>query len=153
MDCEMCGKEEATVKATIEGTVLTVCGKCSRFGKVVGKVSMPAAAAKGKAGKDELPSTEEYVEIVVPEFGSMIKQKRESLGLKQDEFARKVAVKESVLHKMETGSLRPDLEEARRLGKMLGLKLVEKLEEGPAVVTQQRKDVLTLGDMIKIKKK
>ena len=153
MDCEMCGKEEATVKATIEGTVLTVCDKCSRFGKVVGKVSMLAAAAKGKTGKNEMPGAEEYIEIVVPGFGSIIKQKRESLGLKQDEFARKVAVKESVLHKMETGSLRPDLEEARRLGKMLGLKLVEKLEEGPAVVTQQRKDVLTLGDMIKIKKK
>ncbi len=153
MDCEMCGKEEAALKIAIEGSVITVCDNCSKFGKVVGKVSMPAAALKGKDRKEEMPAGEEYVEIVVPEFGSRIKQKRESLGLKQNEFARKVAVKESVLHKMETGSLKPSLEEARRLGKALGLKLVEKLEEGPAVVTQQKKDTLTLGDMIKIKKR
>ena len=153
MDCEMCGKDEAALKAVIEGTIITVCENCSRFGKVVGKISVPAAAVKGKAGKERMPAGEDYIEMVVPEFGCMIKQKRESLGLKQDEFARKVAVKESVLHKMETGSLKPSLEEARRLGKALGLKLVEKLEEGPAVATPQRKDMLTLGDMIKIKKR
>ena len=96
---------------------------------------------------------EDSIEVVVPEFGNMIKHKRESLGLKQDEFARKVAVKESMLHKMEVGAVKPDLEEAKRLGKVLGLKLVEKLEEGPAVVSQKRSDTLTLGDMIKIKKK
>lgn len=153
MACEMCGKEEAALKASIEGTVLAVCNNCSKFGKVVGKVSIPAAMVKGKAGKEEKRSAEEEIEIVVPEFGNMIKQKRESLGLKQDEFAKKIAVKESVLHKMETGSLKPDLEEMKRLGRLLGLKLVEKLEEGPEIVPQQRKDMLTLGDMIKIKKK
>ena len=153
MACEMCGKEEAILKANIEGTTLSVCESCSKFGKVTAKISLPAAARQKAAKEEARHQTEDSIEVVVPEFGNMIKQRRESLGLKQDEFARKVAVKESVLHKMEVGAVKPDIEEAKRLGKMLGLKLVEKLDEGPAVVSQQRSDTLTLGDMIKIKKK
>ena len=152
MACEMCGKEEAVLKVNIEGTTLSVCESCSKFGKITGKISLPAAARQ-KAAKEEARPAEDSIEVVVPELGNMIKQKRESLGLKQDEFARKVAVKESVLHKMEVGAVKPDIEEAKRLGKVLGLKLVEKLDEGPAVVSQQQSDTLTLGDMIKIKKK
>jgi putative transcription factor len=153
MDCDMCGREQATLKASVEGTVLAVCNGCSRYGKLVGKIPTAVAAAKEKAKADKQKPEEEELEAVVANFGVLIKQKRESLGLKQEEFAKKIAVKESVLHKMETGTLKPSVEEAKRISKVMGIKLVEKAEAVEDMVPQQKKDQLTLGDMIKIKKK
>ena len=153
MDCDMCGREQAILKASVEGTVLAVCNACSRYGKLVGKIPTAVAAVKEKAKADKQKPEEEELETVVANFGVLIKQKRESLGLKQEEFAKKVAVKESVLHKMETGTARPSIEEIKRLEKLLGLKLIEKVEAVEDTVPQPKKDQLTLGDMIKIKKK
>ena len=151
MDCEMCGREPASVKASVEGSVLALCDGCSRFGKVVGRITPPAAAKK----KEEKPAllAEERQESVVEDFGRLLKQKRESLGLKQEEFAKKIAVKESVLHKMETGAMKPGIEEAKRFEKLLGLRLIEKADMAEGVVPQPKKDQLTLGDLIRIKKK
>ena len=66
--------------------------------------------------------------------------------------AKKIAEKESTLHKIEVGTITPTLERARKLEKMLGLKLVEELKEEP-IEKQKDSSVMTLGDLIKIKKK
>ena len=159
MDCDMCGREQAVLKASVEGTVLSVCNSCSKYGKVVGKVPVAAAAMK-KAEKMRMPAEEEELEAVVASFGQLVKQKREELGrkredgfMKLEDFAKMIGVKESVLHKMETGTLKPSVEEAKRIGKAIGIKLVEKAEAVEDIVPQPKKDQLTLGDMIKIRKK
>jgi len=37
--CDLCGKEiEKLISAEIEGTELTVCGGCGKFGTILGKV-------------------------------------------------------------------------------------------------------------------
>ena len=41
------------------------------------------------------------------DFPGLIRDKREKLGLKQEEFAKYLAVKESVIHKIESGSYVP----------------------------------------------
>lgn len=150
MDCDMCGREQAVLKAAVEGSVLSVCDGCSKFGKVAGRIALAVAAKKKE---EKAAAAEDDSEFVVANFGQLLKQKRESLHLKQEEFARKIAVKESLLHHMETGSVKPAIEEAKRIGKMLGLRLIEKAETVESVVPEPKKDQLTLGDMIKIKKK
>lgn len=159
MYCDMCGKEQAIAKASVEGTVLAVCNGCSRYGKVVGRIPVAAAAVK-KEERVTTAAVEEEAEAVVANFGQLLKQKREELGRKQEDgfmkledFARMINVKESVLHKMETGHFTPSVEEAGRIGKVLGLKLVEKAEAVEDVLPQPKKDQLTLGDMIKVRKK
>ncbi len=152
MDCEMCGREPAAVKAAIEGTVLALCDACGRYGKVLGRVATATAAVKKKEGKTA-SFVEEESDFVVANLGQLLKQKREALGLRQDEFAKKIAVKESVLHKMETGAMKPGIEEAKRFEKLLGLRLIEKANMEEGIVPQPKKDQLTLGDLIKIKKK
>lgn len=157
MDCDMCGREQAVIKASVEGSTLSLCDGCSKFGKVVGKIAV--AAAMKKEEKSQMPAEEEF-EAVVANFGQLLKQKREELGrkredgfMKLEDFAKMISVKESVLHKMETGEFRPGVEETKRIGKLLGLKLIEKVEAVESLVPQPKKDQLTLGDMIKIKKK
>ncbi len=158
MDCDMCGREQAALRASVEGSVLSVCEGCSRFGKVIGRVTTAAAARK----KEEKTAAvvEEEAEFVVANCGQLLKQKREELGrkledgfMKLEEFAKMISVKESVLHKMETGGFQPGVEEAKRIGKLLQLKLTEKVEAVESMVPEPRKDQLTLGDMIKIRKK
>ncbi len=160
MDCDMCGREQAILKASVEGTVLAVCSSCSKYGKIVGKIAVAAADLRKKEEKATAAIEEEGMEAVVANFGVLIKQKREELGRKQEDgfmkledFAKMIGVKESVLHKMETGTLKPGIEEARRIGKALGIKLMEKAEAVEDIVPQPKKDQLTLGDMIKLKKK
>lgn len=159
MDCEMCGREEAAVRAAVEGTTLSLCAGCGRYGKVIGNIASAVPAAKRKdGGKQGFAGGE--TEVVVDNFGRLLKQKREELGRKQEEgfmklegFAKMISVKESILHKMETGEYFPSVEEARRIGKVLGLKLVERAEIVEDALPQPKKDQLTLGDMIRVKKK
>ncbi len=159
MDCDMCGREQAVLKASVEGSVMSLCDGCSKFGKVVGRIQT-TVAAKRKEEKTAAAVPEEETEFVVANFGQLLKQKREELGkkmedsfMKLEDFAKMISVKESVLHKMETGAYKPNVEEARRIGKLFGLKLVEKVEAVESLVPEPKKDQLTLGDMIKIKKK
>ena len=136
-------------KVVIEGSELTVCESCGEYGKVMGKV---AVAEQHKAQKTTSEQRPETIESLIENFGELLKKKREQLGLNQKDFARKIAERESVLHKLETGAMTPTLEKARKLEKMLGLKLIEELKEEP-VSKQKDTSVMTLGDMIKIKKK
>jgi uncharacterized protein (TIGR00270 family) len=161
MDCEMCGREEAVVKASVEGTVLALCGSCGRYGKVVSKIVVEQPqqhhAEFAKTGKKPAP---EEAEFVVGNFGTLLKQKREELGkskedkfMKLEDFAKLISVRESILHKMETGAFKPGVEEAARIGKILGLRLVERIVDIESEIPPAKKDELTLGDLIKIKKR
>ncbi len=147
MNCDLCGKETELLRALVEGTELTICGSCVKYGKVIGRVKAPVEGKKQE--KKALPA-EETIEVVASNFGELLKRKREELGLNQPDFAKKIAEKESMLHKLETGAIRPTLERARELERMLGLKLVEELKDEP-VLQQKSKDVMTLGDFVKIK--
>lgn len=151
MNCDLCGKETELYRALVEGTELTVCSSCAKYGKVTGKIKIAIPEKKAQE-KKATPASEEAIEVVTGNFGELLKRKREELGLNQGEFAKKIAEKESMLQKLEAGAIRPTLERARELEKMLGLKLVEELKEEP-VSQQKSKDVMTLGDFVKIKVK
>ncbi len=149
MNCDLCGKETELFRALVEGSELTVCSGCSKYGKVTGRVraSVPEQKTTREEKKD---AAEEPIDAVVGNFGELLKRKREELGLNQSDFAKKIAEKESILQKLETGGIKPTLERARELEKLLGLKLVEELME-ERVSQQKSKDAMTLGDFVKIK--
>ena len=93
---------------------------------------------------------QEPTETLVPDFGQRIRQAREKLGLEQKDFAQKLSEKMSMVHKMEIGAFRPSISLARKLEKMLHIKLVETsaLESAPA--PKIRSDQVTIGDLIKL---
>ena len=37
MQCDMCGNEGRLVRASIEGSEMTVCNGCARYGKIIHK--------------------------------------------------------------------------------------------------------------------
>lgn len=160
--CEMCGKTGDLVSVAIEGVPLTVCSACAKYGAVnchySGTVSATFANGKkvlsGSPKYHPQPSTKpEY--RVVDAYASLVRTAREKRGMTQKDFALLLQEKESFISKWESASVKPDLETARKLQKMLGITLVT-LDEDVVQAEKLEKNKsteFTLGDFIKVKKK
>ena len=146
----MCGNPGKLFKTIVEGTELSVCQECSSFGKVV--VVIELSARPIAKAKSEEPETE-VMELLVEDYAEKIRKKRESLGLNQDEFAKKLNEKESLIQKIESGHFEPSIGLAKKISRILQIKLVEEYEERHEKQPRPKVEGFTLGDFIKIKEK
>ena len=147
MGCDMCGRQEDIYRTVIEDVELSVCEKCAKFGKVLEPRSSPEKSYARGHPKQSAEKTEALAE----NFSQMIKSKRESLGMTQKEFAMKINEKESIVHKLETGEFEPPIQLARKLEKILRIKIVEEYEETNEKPEKAKTAGFTIGDFIKIK--
>lgn len=150
MQCELCGKDTELFTAVVEGTPLKVCANCGKFGKVLRKVQ-PAAISRPAAVKREPVQ----VERVVSDYATRIKNAREKRNMTQIDFSKHINVKESLIHKMETGHFEPQIDIARKMEKILHISLVE-IREETAVISQEKEEKsagMTIGDIIRLKNK
>jgi putative transcription factor len=156
MICELCGIEQASLLVDVEGAKLKLCQKCAKFGKPIGKLESAVELKNPFVKKDKPKSAEpekEVIQIITGDFSSKIKKARESMGLTQEEFAKYISEKASTLHKIETGNFEPSLETARKLERLLKIKLVEQHEEVKAQQSHMQDQSLTIGDYVKVKKR
>lgn len=153
MLCDMCGKEAELFKAIVEGTQLNVCKSCSRYGKVLKKVKPKTADKPEPVKKIEIVQKEEIEELVVENFPELIKQKREKLGLKQEELAKKLNERESLIQKVESGHMRPSIKLAKKLERFLEIKLIEEFKKKAFNPDKKSSGPLTIGDLIAIKRR
>ena len=90
----------------------------------------------------------------VSNYSQLIKSARERKGLKQEDFAKFLNEKESVVAKWESGTMKPSIVIARKLENTLGIKLVEEeINDSYEKKVSKESDVLTLGDFIKVRKR
>ena len=151
MKCDMCGSNGKLYKAIIEDAELGVCHECSKFGKVTGVVEQIPDKTIQKDAKREPES--EVMDIIIDGYAEKIRKKRESLGLKQEEFAKKINEKESLVQKIESGHFEPSINLAKKIGRFLKIRLVEDYKESHEKQTKTKTDSFTIGDIIKTKKK
>lgn len=154
MICEMCGKEGRLFKALVEGSELSVCEKCATFGKVLRPLQDESPRKIGPK-KDEVIKImvkEEPEETLVDNLGTLVKDRREQLKLKQDQLAKRINEKESLIQKIESGHVKPDLKVARKLEQYLNIKLFEEIEHKRVSTQKRLSGPLTIGDLITIKK-
>ena len=150
----MCGSEGKMFKADIEGSMLIVCEKCASYGKNIEEIKQEVIVPKKIEKKVKIDSPKkEIVFIVVGDFAERIKRKRESIGMKQEDFAKMLNEKVSLIHQIETKKFTPSIQLARKLEKALNIELVEQHEEVPGKFSSQASDEFTIGDFIKINKK
>ena len=144
-DCEICGEDRELIKALIEGSLLNVCENCAKFGNavVIKKLEYEQKLVK--------KLTNEVINIINQDYPKLIKNAREKLGLKQQELAMKINEKESIIHKLETGSLQPTILLARKLERTLNISLVELYQESHETLNL-KDDNLTIGDILKSRK-
>jgi len=151
MHCEICGAETQLYLTSVEGTTLKLCNKCSSHGTVQKTVQKLPEHRITQPIQKIVPEVEE---VIVENYADIMRQAREKRGLKQEDFAKLVNEKESLIHHIETSRIRPDIKLGRKLEHFLGVKLVEELTYHESPQTQ-RKDagMLTLGDIVTIKKR
>lgn len=148
MDCEMCGKKVPRLtKVRIDGAVLNVCDSCAKYGTPAESIRtrFPAAASQRQVEPIKMPQKRIVVPPsrpssrkrrgpnldnldVVPEYADLIKQARSKLSLTQDELAAKLLEKKNVIASIERGDLLPEIKTARKLERLLNIKLLESEE-------------------------
>jgi len=151
MSCELCGKPivDKPVRIWIEGSQLVVCSQCSRYGSVVKPrtVARPQRIAKRKELSMGFEST-----VLVSNYNVLIRQARENMGLTQADLAKLIGEKESVVRRLESGRMAPTLELAKKLEKVLKVKLYEEVrqEQEPPKLQEFQ---LTLGDVAVVRER
>lgn len=157
MLCELCGVEvPKTRKVIVEGTTLSVCSGCARFGTTVradrSKVISPLARRLESRKRFTLKDVyEKDVDILVSDYSSRIREARTRMGLSQKELGKKLNEKWSVINKLETGDMRPDDKLVTKLERTLGIRLREKFTP-IKVDRKETKRVFTIGDLIREEK-
>ena len=147
-NCETCGRDLPLVRAEIEGVDLNVCAPCARFGKIKSSAQQRARLLHASI-QQEAPAFR-----VVANITALLHQARQTKQMTQEDFAKLLRERESSVIKWENGSIQPDVETAQRVGRILGLSLVEKDEAGSDVMEKSRKqDEPTIGDMVKVRKR
>jgi putative transcription factor len=156
----MCGKEvPALRRATVEGTVMSVCGGCVKFGveiagasqEVTGRSRVVESLEKRAARARTRDIYDEMQEELVENYGEVVRQARLRKGFATTEdLGKKLLEKKATLDKIEAGTLHPPDALVKKLERELGVKLMEK-PEAPAGVGGPKADnrSLTLGDLIK----
>uniref|UniRef100_A0A7C4FED4 TIGR00270 family protein n=1 Tax=Thermofilum pendens TaxID=2269 RepID=A0A7C4FED4_THEPE len=136
--CELCGAEirGSVYKIVLEGAELFVCSRCAKGRAVVAVLNL-SQSGRGQssrrtvaARKPRVSKLDEYV--VVEGYGEMVRRARESMGLTREALAAMVGEKESTIRRIEAEQLEPTLELARKLEKVLRVKLLERVDEEPA---------------------
>ena len=146
----MCGKDEPLYKAMIESTELNVCRACAGHGKVLRQPVFQQKIKKKK--KEEQIAAEEEKEIIealVEGYPKKVKDARQRLGLKQEELAKKLNEKESIIQKIEVGSFKPSAKLAKKLERFLSIKIFEEVEVKKIESKKSSSEGFTLGDFIK----
>lgn len=149
--CEVCGKEQLLIKADVEGSVLSVCKECASFGKIItARQLLNIHLVQKKSSYQTVP---EITEEIVEDAGEKVKNAREKRSMTQEELARKLAERESIVQKIESGTFSPNLELAKKIERALHIVLIEKIQEEIPVADEGKKSTgFTIGDFLAKKK-
>jgi putative transcription factor len=163
LNCDICGREiqGPAFRVKVEGAKMLVCSRCQRLGKPYQeepsarptpplRVTVAPRAPHRKAPE----VLREMGEVEVAEdFAERIRKQRMKMGLSQEELAKRVKEKLSLIQKIEIGKIAPDTKLCKELEHELRIKLLVAPKEVPSVPKTAAPTEVTLGDIIRIKDK
>ncbi|OLS22801.1 MAG: hypothetical protein HeimC3_27440 [Candidatus Heimdallarchaeota archaeon LC_3] len=179
-ECELCGIENPFVKKyLIEGAEVNACPSCGKFGKPVQTLSRKSysktsfrgssggrpppnrfgSSGGGRRSGYSPPNRRKDEAFLVENFGTLIQQTRERLGLTRKDVSESLFIRENLLARVESGKIRPKDDLIKKLEKILEIKLVEDSSQTTVTGNYNQKDssnqsrTLTLGDFARIRKK
>jgi putative transcription factor len=161
MRCEICGKKIIGQPNTtkIDGSAMKVCENCSKFGKIQRPPSKPTHSRGQQGGvrkaktPQRRPRRRETTYELLEDYNTIVRQSREKKGWSREDFGAKINEKVSVVTRIETGHMPPDIKLARKIEKIMGIVLIEKVEDtsGEEFKAGSLKGS-TIGDIARIKK-
>ncbi len=157
MICELCGKDVPRLhRVVIEGVIMNVCDDCARFGKEVKKGEIPkevkylppeVVRERVERAKKRRYRDIEEEEVLVEDYPELIRKARESRGWTQEDLAKRILEKKTVISKLERGEMRPDEKLIKKLEKVLNIRLKEKVS-GVYRKEEKKARGMTLGDLL-----
>jgi len=155
--CNLCGsKTERLFETMIEGASMNVCDNCAKLGKVIQEISQEPEETSEEnmyVRESRFEHNNKIINVLVPDYGRRVKNAREQKGFKQEKLANLLAIKESLLHNIESGHFEPNDELISKIEKYLHITLQEQIEDKKVIIQHSESTPMTLGDMIKFKKK
>ncbi len=165
-ECPICGSIiwGKGQRVLLEGAKITVCYNCAQHGI---KINKPPSSTQIKKSysydKNHSPKRQvvkkDFVDDleIIPDYAKKIRNKRNSLGLNQDQFAQKLNEKPSLLRRIEAGKAEPNIKLAKKIEDVYKIKILKKTDEIEANVQNnqymKRSTGTSLGDIAFIKKK
>tara|TARA_B100001013_G_scaffold149559_1_gene88801 strand:- start:631 stop:978 length:348 start_codon:yes stop_codon:yes gene_type:complete len=108
---------------TIENTIMNVCSKCSSLGEKVTK-NNPETDKKFDDSNSYTSDSTNSVEFeLASDYHNLIRNSRQKLKLSQDELARRINIKLSLLKSIENKKIKPDDRLARKFENVLKITL------------------------------
>ncbi len=141
MICEICGKEvEAVSRVRVEGSVLSLCTDCTKFGVVLEPPPAPAApigrpttgapgpgSARFATPVRRMEERDLYKELpdleLAPDWAKRIRVAREKLLWTPEDLAKKLNEKKSVVLHIESGGFHPPDAMVRKIERLLKIRL------------------------------
>ena len=151
MRCEICGKKiiGKPKKTKIESSVMVTCDACAKFGKVQREPPKP----RKQRSIRRKPRFEEPSQEILENYNVIIREAREKNGWSREDLAEKIYEKASVISRLESGKMVPDVKLARKLEKILNIKLMEKVDSiKPEDSEHSARRGATIGDIARIKR-
>jgi len=149
--CELCGSPTGgrPYRALVDGVEMILCASCylklSRTGRaVLAAERRPRKAVRRPRAPRRLP-LEAY--DIVEDYYERIREAREARGWSTSVLAQKLRISESMLRKIEQGKLKPSIDLARRMEKLLRVKLLEPLYDEEEY-EYGGSTTVTLGDIV-----
>lgn len=157
MRCEICGKKVIgkPVRTKIENSIMSTCNECSKFGTIQREPPKPnrGPASRVSAGRRRTFRSQEPTHEVIEDYHKVIRDAREKKGWSREDLGEHIYEKVSVINRLESGRMVPDLKLARKLEKSLKITLLEKTEEAQLDESNSlNRRKATIGDIVRIKK-
>ena len=141
-ECELCGSKKANRKIKIDESILSVCENCIKFGEEIPIIEF-------KSVKKRIPKIEELEKVIKSNFRLLIRDAREKMNLTQEQLAKKLNEKASLIKRIEDG-WEPSLGLVKKLEKFFNIQLTEEVEEKSVEKKADRKK-LTIGDIVEVR--
>jgi putative transcription factor len=149
--CDLCASTKGPFsKGNVEGTMMTLCSSCASFGKDARPIKTePITKKKTTQTTAYQQPTHETIQLITPDYANRIKKARERKGIKQEDYAKNIGEKTSLLQSLEAGKHEPSIDLARKLEKTLHITLVITHEETGVMERRNTSGTLTLADVMK----
>ena len=174
VQCEMCGAEtDSPTAVKIEGAEIDVCDDCAEFGTEVHQPASESASTKYSTGSSDggssassggggasgssggstsrAPDMFDDMEEVAQDYDERIRSAREASGLSQEELAKELNEKASLIRKLERGSMLPSDSVQSKLERRLDIALTEGGVEDTEWEGGSASGEYTLGDVVQRK--
>ena len=168
--CEMCGAEKSSLTTTkVEGAELELCDDCKAFGTEVrqesagssGSTKYSTSSSSGGSSASSSSSSSsssstrqrrdmfDEMDTVAADYDDRIRNARERAGLSQEELAKELNEKASVIRKLERADILPSDDVQRKLERALDISLVEGRDTEDSEWSSDSPGSMTLGDVVK----